>query len=153
MTSSKSLIGAFCLALSIVPAGDTRAAPLHNMAKNAEVTGSTETAVQRIQYRLCVTEQGTRQCRNVEIFSRNQGSYLAPAAPAYGYTAAPGPYLSSPQAPAVVGPYALTGYGYLPGPAFIENYTDAYVSPDFFPAGSPAWWEAMDKSSRGGHHD
>ena len=48
-------------------------------------------------------------------------------------------------------------YGYEPaGPVYgyrrdyVEGYTDTYVNPDAYFAGSPPWWQSMDKRGRGG---
>ena len=84
--------------------------------------------------------------------------YQAPG-PMYGYQA-PGPMYGY-QAPGAVYGYQAPGavYGY--GPAgsvygyrrYVFGYTDPYVSPDAYPAGSPSWWQSMDKLGRGGQID
>ena len=116
--------------------------------------GTTESILERVQYRLCVTDGGSRQCRSVEIYGPGQLGYQAqgPAhrapGPAYSYQA-PGPVYGY-QAPGAVYGYEPAGpvYGYRRD--YVEGYTDTYVNPDAYFAGSPPWWQSIDKLGRGG---
>ena len=181
--------GALSLAAMI---GAAQSAPLGSAVDRFGPATAIESNLERVQYRLCVTEGGSRQCRSVEIYGPGQLGYQAPGpgyrapGPVYGYQA-PGPVYGY-QAPGAVYGYQAPGpvYGYqAPGPAYgyqgpgpvygyqapgaaygygpagsvygyrrayVLGYTDPYVSPDAYPAGSPPWWQSMDKIGRGGSH-
>ena len=161
--------GALALAAMI---GTAQSAPLGSTVDRFGPAPATESNLERVQYRLCVTEGGSRQCRSVEIYGPGQLGYQAqgPAhrasGPAYSYQA-PGPVygyqaprpMYGYQAPGPVYGYQAPGavYGYEPaGPVYgyrrdyVEGYTDTYVNPDAYFAGSPPWWQSIDKLGRGG---
>lgn len=146
--------GALGLAAMI---GAAQCAPLGSAVDRFGPASATESNLERVQYRLCVTEGGSRQCRSVEIYGPGQPGYQAqgPAyrapGPAYGYQA-PGPVYGY-QAPNAVYGYGPVGsvYGYRR--EYVNGYTDTYIDPNAYPAGSPPWWQSMDKLGRGGHLD
>ena len=129
--------------------GAAQSAPLGSAVDRFGTT-TTESILERVQYRLCVTDGGSRQCRSVEIYGPGNLGYQAPG-PVYGYQA-PGPVYGY-QAPGSVYGYGPAGpvYGYQRD--YINGYTDTYVNPDAYPTGSPPWWRSIDKLGRGGHID
>jgi hypothetical protein len=135
----------------LVFTGNVHSAPFQSVARDFHRAGAMGSQVEQIQYRLCVTEGGSRRCRAVEIYGRGPAGYAAPGV--YGYQAM-GPrtygYQSSMNS---VGTYPLLGYGYAPIYGYVENYTDAFTNPDVYPAGSRPWWQIMEKLGRGGHQD
>ena len=137
--------------------GAAQSAPLGSAVDRFGPATATESNLERVQYRLCVTEGGSRQCRSVEIYGPGQLGYQAAGpgyrapGPAYGYQA-PGPVYGY-QAPNAVYGYGPVGsvYGYRRD--YINGYTDTYVNPDAYPTGSPPWWRSIDKLGRGGQSD
>ena len=126
-------------------AANAEAAKFQPAAGHVGRVAATDTHVLPAQYRLCVTQSGTRQCRDVEIYRSGQAGPLVAEPRVYGYQPSGSPiYQYRPP----------TGFSYMPtGEAFTPNSTELSVSPDAYWTGSSPWWELMDKLGRGGHQD
>jgi hypothetical protein len=147
MTLKRWLLGSAGMMALTVLAGDAQSAPLQIMASDFK-RGAVVSPVESVQYRLCVTEAGGRQCRAVEIYGPGRAGYPASGPQVYGYQAI-GQGTYGYQAP-INGAYPSMNYGYAPAGGYIEGYTERYVNPDLYPTGSQPWWESMDKLGRGG---
>lgn len=114
------------------------------------VTGSDP---QEIANRVCWTENGARRCRSVDnlrVYGYQSPHVYGDRGPrVYGYRAPAFGY----QAPAVnsaVPPMSYGYYGAMPpiGYRYLRPQID--TDPDVHPAGSPQWWDGMDRWDRGG---